>query len=254
LLHLVREEGGMSFKLERISATNLGAMSAEDFCPRCFWLKARLNFKSPWSLFPRIFNDLDGHQKAFTELYLRDMKVLPPWLAEFEVTEVIPVPGYGKFFARHPLGIDISGVTDHMFRMVSGKNLVLDYKTSRPGSDKMFPIYKTQLSVYSWISPRFALGEVGQLALVYYEPMTLLNDWRDGATPGVTAPAEGLRLNFRPYIMKIDAIDIDPLVARAKEIAEGDMPAPYGRDAYTCTECQRILDWMAGVGGAQKDA
>jgi len=247
----------MNFKLDKISATNLANLNASNFCGRCFWLRARMGFKNPFQLFPKIFNDLDQMQKTFTESYLKDQGVLPPWLKEWEVTSSIEVPGYGKWCAQHDSGVMISGIADHIFQLKSGKLLILDYKTSRPGGDKMFDLYKSQLSTYRFIAEKTGMGEVEQLALVYYEPMTMGTEWRNYAYPvkfggkalptGETPSVEyleykpdGLSLALRPYVMKLDPIDIGPLVTRARDIAEGELP-----DAYQyCTECARVMEWM----------
>ena len=245
----------MNFKLAKISATNLATLAADDFCPRCFWLKARLGFKNPFAMFPKIFNELDSYQKAFTESYLKDQGVLPPWLSEYKVHSIVPVPGYGNFGARHECGVLVTGVTDHLMRLEDMTNLVLDYKTSRPAGDKMFSIYKAQLSTYSWISPRFGLGEVSKIALVYYEPMTMDTGWQSMAYPQeeplidndthikigmYQSPAEGIRLNFRPFVLKLEAIDINPMILKAQAIAEGACPAP----GTYCQECDRVMGWM----------
>jgi hypothetical protein len=237
------------FKLEKLTATNLAKLSADDFCPRCFWLLSRLNFKAPFSIFPKIFNDLDGLAKTFTESYYNEYKKLPPWLAEYEVKEHIPIPGYGKFGAKHECGIDITGVTDDVFRLMNEDLLILDYKTSRPSGDKMFPIYKTQLSVYAWIALRFGIGKAGKVGLVYYEPLTDSKDWRELAYPEqpneleIFKHPEGIRLHFRPYLIKFETHEIDSLVLRAKELAEQEyMPQPN----KFCTECARVLS-LSGI-------
>jgi len=244
-----------AFELTRISATNLAQLLATDFCPRCFWLLSRLNFKRPWSIFPRIFNDLDKHQKGFTESYLASTGKLPPWLDQYSVKEVVGVPSYGKFCARHESGVLVTGESDHLFRKTDGDLLLLDYKTSRSANDSMFPIYRGQLSIYAWISLRFGLGKVTDAALVYYEPETEVGDWKlagnftpmDGVSLG-QLELSGLRLNFRPSVLKMELMDIDEMVFRAKETAElGRMPEPYMRAGYVCTECDRILEFAHDI-------
>ena len=259
------------FQLTKISATNLAQMASEDgFCPRCFWLKSRLKFKSPWSLFPRIFRDLDEWQKTFTESYFKSQGKFPPWLDEFGGKEIVTVPGFGKFGAPHECGVQVTGVPDHLLRREDQKIVVLDYKTSRPSGDKYFPIYKAQISTYAWIAPRFGIGEVTQGALVYYEPLTSDTEWEKMRYPVASRPLdevslpppkeflhsiileqkpdprplpEGLLLKFRPCIVKFELMDISPLVQRAKDLVEGEMPAAYSKNGYTCTECATVLEF-----------
>ena len=233
----------MNFKLERISATNLAGLAADDFCPRCFWLKSRLGFKLPFAMFPKVFQELDKYQKTFTESYWRSNGVLPPWLKKYEVEEIIQVPEYGKFCAQHECGVMVSGITDHMFRLVSQKNVVFDYKTSHPFGDKMQGIYKTQLSTYAWISPRFGFGEVEKVALVYYEPQTAITEWGKMSYPMGYPTVEGLCINFRPLVIEMEIIDINPLILKAQQLAEGAMPMA----SQYCKECDRILDWVETV-------
>jgi hypothetical protein len=228
-----------TFQLGKISATNLAALALDNFCPRCFWMKARLGFKSPFAMFPKIFNDLDGYQKSFTKMYWETHRVLPPWLAEMgEVESVVQVPEYGKFCAMHPSGVMISGVPDQIWRLKSQKLLIPDYKTSRPHGDAMFASYKFQLSVYAWISPRFGVGEVEKTCLLYYEPMTMQSELSQ-MSYGKTE-VEGINLQFRPFLLKIEPLPIDELVLKAKALAEQEqMPDPY----QFCKECDRVLDW-----------
>ena len=230
----------MSFKLEKISATNLANLALSDTCPKCYWLKSRANWKAPFSSFPRLFNDLDGTQKSFTESYHGEYGVLPPWLQGYDVAEVVKVPGFGKWNAKHPSGVILSGVTDHIYRLKNGKLAIFDYKTSRPSGDKYFEQYKMQCSIYRFIAENSGMGEVESLALVYYEPMTSSKAWKDYAwmDDGELAPLPiGLRLEFRPFLLKLDPVDITPLVEKAQKLLEGEMPAEG------CDECERVLEW-----------
>ena len=47
----------------RISAKNLGILALTDCCPRCFWMRAKLGWKSPWAIMPGIFSSIDGYSK-----------------------------------------------------------------------------------------------------------------------------------------------------------------------------------------------
>jgi hypothetical protein len=48
----------------RISAKNLGELAMPSFCPRCFWLKLRLNNRLPFQIFPGIFSSIDSYTKT----------------------------------------------------------------------------------------------------------------------------------------------------------------------------------------------
>jgi len=231
----------MNQKLEKISATNLANLALDETCLKCWKLKSLCGFKAPFSSFPKIFNELDSTQKSFTESYLKEYQKLPPWLQEWDAKESVKVPGFGKWNAPHKSGVILSGVTDHILRLKDDRLLILDYKTSRPSGDKYFAQYKMQLSIYKFIAETSGLGEVAQLALVYYEPFTASTEWRDYSwadTNVNTNVPVGLKLNFRPYLLKIDALDIDPLVEKAKNLFEGEMPAEG------CKECDRVMEWV----------
>jgi hypothetical protein len=47
----------------RISAKNLGELALHNYCPRCFWLKLKLNNRLPFQIFPGIFSAIDSYTK-----------------------------------------------------------------------------------------------------------------------------------------------------------------------------------------------
>jgi hypothetical protein len=82
----------------QISAKNLGIL-ALDYCPRCFWLKLKLNFRMPYQIFPGIFSSIDSYTKKITWNYFEKNKKLPPWFSKFgEFLRPVPVPGWSKFY------------------------------------------------------------------------------------------------------------------------------------------------------------
>lgn len=248
------ERGNMV--LDKITVTNLAQLKSDRFCPRCFWLKSRFDFKYPWNIFPKIFNKFDLYEKSFTESHFKKHGILPPWLSKYDISEIITPPGFGKFCAMHSSGVKISGVTDHIFKKKNGKLAIIDYKTASPLDDNFFDVYVAQLSIYKWLATEFGYGEVEDLALVYYDPITRDRAFEDMAyyvevinDEAVSPPLDiedlgsgrvmgGLRVDFRPHVMEIDPskLDLDEMVARAKGIIESDNMSDGG-----CGECDRIL-------------
>ncbi len=82
----------------RISAKNLGQLALPDYCPRCFYIKLKLNNKLPWQIFPGIFSTIDSFSKKITWRYFEKYKKVPPWFDEYgEFKGLLPVPGWSKF-------------------------------------------------------------------------------------------------------------------------------------------------------------
>ncbi|MHA1973162.1 MAG: hypothetical protein ACTSW1_09225, partial [Candidatus Hodarchaeales archaeon] len=80
----------------RISAKNLGQLALPNYCPRCFYIKLKLNNKLPWQIFPGIFSSIDSYSKKITWTYFEKYKKLPPWFSG-EFVKPIPVPHWSKF-------------------------------------------------------------------------------------------------------------------------------------------------------------
>ena len=66
----------------RISAKNLGALAMPDFCPRCFWLKLRMENKLPFQIFPGIFSSIDSYTKNIVHSWFDTHGCCPVWLSE----------------------------------------------------------------------------------------------------------------------------------------------------------------------------
>ena len=82
----------------RISAKNLGQLALPDYCPRCFYIKLKLNNKLPWQIFPGIFSTIDSYSKKITWQYFEKYKKLPSWFAPYgKFKGLLPVHGWSKF-------------------------------------------------------------------------------------------------------------------------------------------------------------
>ena len=82
----------------RISAKKLGRLAQPTFCPRCFWILTHMTCDTPYSVFPRIFTDLDVYTKRLVHGWFDDEGKAPPWLkALAELTGYIEprLPAYG---------------------------------------------------------------------------------------------------------------------------------------------------------------
>ena len=82
----------------RISAKNLGELAMPSFCPRCFWLKLKLNNRLPFQIFPGIFRSIDLYTKdVIHALFDREGKP-PVWLKDLgELVAYQKPPHYSKF-------------------------------------------------------------------------------------------------------------------------------------------------------------
>ncbi len=227
----------------RISAKNLGQLALPDYCPRCFWLKLKLQFKLPWQIFPGIFSTIDSYSKKITWQYYDKHKKLPDWFAPFgEFTGLVPVPGWSKFcILDKQLNINLTGVPDDIFIMADGRYFIIDYKTAKytDNQDKLLGMYRVQLNGYAYIFEKLGKGKIGGLGLCYYEPQ--------GDAPIVTFETvvleDGFVMPFKAHLKKIE-LDaggvVRPLLAEVRRYGEMET-APVGRQG--CRDCE-ILEKM----------
>ena len=63
----------------RISAKSLGQLALADCCPKCFYIKLKLNNRMPFQIFPGIFSSIDSYSKKVTWQYVEKHKKVPSW-------------------------------------------------------------------------------------------------------------------------------------------------------------------------------
>lgn len=223
------------FKLKSISAKNLASLAMPDFCPRCFWIRARMGFKSPWSIFPSIFSSIDMFSKDITGVHIKTQNKPPQWLMEMgKLTTRIEVPHWSKFAFQDPeSGVILRGSPDEMFNVKGGTLAILDYKTSRFNNKKdlLAPLYKTQLGGYRWIALKLGLGETSLTGLIYYDPQT--------RATVKNILKNGFSMHFDSIIheVKTDLDEVRHYLMEAKRIAE--MPTSPKR-LDDCKNCKLV--------------
>jgi len=238
----------MNDELVRISAKNLGQLALPDYCPRCFWIKLKLQFKLPWQIFPGIFSTIDSYSKKITWEYFDKFKRVPPWFDPFgKFVGLLPVPHWSKFFVvDRETGIRLTGVPDEIFIMADGRYFIWDYKTARVSllQDALLPLYRVQLNGYALIFEKMGMGTVGGLGLCYYEPL--------GDAPTVNTETvmleNGFVMPFRAHLkgveLRPEAV-VRPLLKEVRRLA-GRKKAPGSRDG--CGDCE-ILEKVVGLAG-----
>jgi hypothetical protein len=222
----------------RISAKNLGALALPDFCPRCFWLQAKMGFKLPFQIFPGIFSSIDSYSKTVTHLHRHHSGHLPAWM---EQNGIVGDPVEGLHHSRFQSNetehdILLTGVPDEIIR--NGVELaILDYKTARhtEGQDALLPVYRVQLNCYARIAERLGMGTVRRLALLYYEPKT---DITVGDLAGLLDD-DGFAIRFNPQVVPIplEPEIVPPLLEMARRLFDSPNP-PQGLAG--CTNCRMV--------------
>lgn len=231
----------------RISAKNLGLLALPDCCPRCFWLRAKLGWKSAWAIMPGIFSSIDGFSKRAILAYFEKNGHFPPWIAgRWAEAKPLPTPHHSTFRLTDPeTGIVLTGVPDLMLGLPNRRQAILDLKTARYSKhqDFLLPMYQVQLVGYALIAEGLGLGTVEALGLVYGEPPA--ND--DNRGLDALVDDKGFSMPFKATAMPIelDRTLIPPLLRRAKDILEMER-APEGRK--DCKEC-RLIGEMVGICG-----
>ena len=223
------------FKLETISAKNLGSF-AMGSCQKCLWMKARLKFNSPWSIFPGIFSTIDVYSKGISTIQMRQGATRPPWMSKCgSVKEQLPCPHWSKFsFKDEVSGVTLRGSPDEMFRLEDGTIAIIDYKTSKftDYQDSLLPMYQTQLGAYKWLAKQTGLGETSVTALVYFEPDPA------GALPERIVES-GFQMQFNAHFapLQTDVNQVLALLKKAKDLVES--PKPPASKAK-CKDCEMI--------------
>ena len=230
----------MNDELVRISAKNLGQLALPDYCPRCFWLKLKLQFKLPWHIFPGIFSTIDSFSKKITWGYFDKFKNVPTWFDPFgKFVGLLPVPHWSKFFiVDRETGIKLTGVPDEIFIMADGRYFIWDYKTARVSllQDALLPLYRVQLNGYALIFERLGMGAVGGLGLCYYEPL--------GDAPTVNFETvlqeDGFVMPFRAHLKEIELRPeavVRPLLKEVRRYSDM-VDAPEGIGG--CQDCEIV--------------
>ena len=229
--------------MHRISAKNLGLLALKDACPRCFWLRARLGWKTPYSIFPGIFSSIDGFSKRAILAYHAKHGHLPPWIAgQWADAVPLPTPHHSKFWMTDKeTGIRLTGVPDLMLGLTDRKLAILDLKTARYSDhqDALAPMYQVQLNGYAMIAEALGMGTVVALGLVYGEPPP--NDQDKGLEGLVDDNGFNMPFKATAVPVELDRPRIGPLLKKAKGLMDMDQP-PLG--LVGCNDC-RLVEEMA---------
>ena len=233
----------------RISAKNLGILALPDCCPRCFWMRAHLAWKSPWAIMPGIFSSIYGFSKRAILAYFETNGHFPPWIAGRWADAIpLPTPHHSTFRLTDPeTGIVLTGVPDLMLELPRRRLAILDLKTARYSKhqDFLLPMYQVQLVGYALIAEGLGLGTVEALGLVYGEPPA--NDDNRGLDALVDDCGFSMPFRTTAEPIELDRALIPPLLRKAKAILEMENPPAPGEG---CKECQMVEDLIGYLKGA----
>ena len=231
----------------RISAKTLGILALPDSCPRCFWMRAKLGWKSPWAIMPGIFSSIDSFSKRAILAYFEKHGHFPPWIAG-RWADVRPLESlhHSTFRLTDPeTGIVLTGVPDLMLGLPRRRLAILDLKTARfsDHQDFLLPMYQIQLVGYAMIAESLGMGTVEALGLVYGEPPA--NDDNTGLDALVDDVGFSMPFKATAMPIKLDRALIPPLLRRAKTLLEMENPPAPGEG---CKEC-RLIEELARISG-----
>ena len=229
----------------RISAKNLGILALPDCCPRCFWMRAKLGWKSPWAIMPGIFSSIDGFSKRAILAFFEKNGHFPPWISgRWSDVRPLKSPHHSSFRLTDPeTGIVLTGVPDLMLGLPGRRLAILDLKTARfsDHQDELLPMYQVQLNGYALIAEGLGMGTVEALGLVYGEPPP--NDQDDGLDALVGDQGFSMPFKTTAEPVELDRSIIPPLLRKAKKILDMENP-PEGQEG--CKEC-RLVEEMARI-------
>ena len=221
----------------------LGQMLLKEFCPRCYWIGLRCEWKLPYEKpFPGIFGSIDEYGKDIIHDYFERHQKLPPWYPNIgEVKAYLSSQRlhWSKFRHEDPkTRIVLRGTPDDIFLLPDGTHHIVDYKTAKATGtqDELFPMYVTQLNVYAYIANLSGEFPTSALTLVYVEPLTEIPSTEFDRV----MDDSGFALNFMATAKRVELkaeTMIPELLQRARDLYE--LPkAPAGREG--CKDCARL--------------
>jgi len=234
-----------------ISAKNLGEAALPTFCPRCFWVKLRLENRLPFQIFPGIFSSIDSYTKRMIHGWFDQNGSPPPWLSDLGVLRGYrQPPHYTKFSFYEPeSGFTLRGIPDAIFVREDESHLIADYKTSRYTNyqDQLLPMYEVQLNAYAYLGERCGFAPVTDLALIYTEPVTEehaaldLKNYRE----------DGFAMGFSAHIVpiEIDENMVPTLLTRVRVIYDLTEPPAGLAGCKDCTYTAKLVDLLKEVYG-----
>jgi len=232
-------------ELIKISAKNLGQTALEDFCPRCYWIKLKTNFKLPWQSFPGIFSSIDSYTKSCVHFTIDEAVRTggyPEWLLKMgEIVGYEKVPHWSKnTYHDEKINITLQGAQDDILVCSDGTRIVPDYKTAKhtDTQDRLFPLYEVQENVYSILSEKDCQSPV-KLFLVYMEPCT------EPSYASSNIIDCGFRMCFSGVVVPVkrDRAIVRKALNLTREIYELKSP-PLARPG--CKDCEQ-LDRVMGL-------
>ena len=225
----------------RISAKYLGRLALPDACERCFWLRAKLGWKSPWAIMPGIFSSIDAFSKRAILAYFERHGRFPSWIAgRWSDARPLPTPHHSTFRLTDPeTGIVLTGVPDLLLGLPSDRLAILNLKTARfsDHQDELLPMYQVQLVGYALIAEALGMDHVEALGLIYCEPPA----GDGGGNLDACVGDHGFTMPFRATAVPVglDRGIIWPLLERARGIL-GLEKAPKGREG--CGDCRMVRE------------
>jgi hypothetical protein len=223
----------------RISAKNLAELAQPEVCERCFWVQLQLDFKTPYAIFPGIFNSIDAYTKKMVHGWFDRHGTRPEWLNGLgDITSYLPPPQWQRFqYADPTTNITLTGAPDAVFQRTDNTYVIVDYKTAKftDTQDELFPKYEAQLNAYAFIAEKTGLIKpVSALGLIYFEPIT-----NDKAVNDDNCRAAGFAMDFRAHIQPVEVRPglIEELLARARVLLDSPN-VPANRDG--CENCDLL--------------
>lgn len=220
----------------KISAKNLGYTALADFCPRCYYLRLKMNFKLPWASFPGIFSSIDSFTKHCIH-YMIDNGPTPEWMMDGigNVAKWNPVPHHSKNHYFDPKSnIILTGAPDDLLILADGTLVIPDYKTQRwtDNQDKLYNLYAVQSNVYNILMTQDTKVDA-KLFLVYMEPDTAAAS----ACNNIITSGFSMCFNAKVVPVEVDKGLVRRSLTLTREIAEMEKP-PDSR--IGCKDCQML--------------
>jgi hypothetical protein len=230
-----------------ISARTLGELQLPTFCPKCYWIKLRLNNKVPFQIpMPGIFNSLDSYGKNLIHGFFDQNHTLPPWFPGLgNVTGYVEgrILHWSRFkWEDLTTRITLRGTPDDIFELADSSFHIVDYKTAKATAtqDELFPLYEVQINVYAYIFDLTKLGSINNLSLIYMEPLTEIGS---GELPSLMSNAAySLKFKATQKHVPLRANELVPeLLKRARQIIDEPKPRAGRRGCRDCELLEQLM-------------
>lgn len=246
----------------RVSARDLGQISLNDFCPRCFWFTKKFPlsenhpFRSPM---PGIVSQSDSYIKRTVKTHFQRTGSLPHWLIEplsskfdglsFNSVRLIEPKKWEHKLQLSGGQVILVGEPDAILEFNDGSWFIADYKTASLSErqKELLPLYEAQLNAYAYLAQCLENKRIDGAALVYLESEHKTEDIADDRL--LERTQDQFMWGFKCSVVPVKLwapSEVERICRSVFAILSSTRP-PLGKG--NCEGCQAFKEWFDGIRG-----